>query len=629
MRLTLLLLLPATLALATPTQASAASPPLGTVTSLSSAASPGGEGQPATLTATVEGPGWPSGTVTFSDYELGPLASVALSEGQATASLPALPPGLHLISAEYSGDGTFAPSTARLTQRIGDTVSSRVELNVDHNPSGPGQAVTLTADLLSGAGFGTASGTVTVVDGTTQLGALPVSVLVGPAAQGPAPDHLTLPITLLAPGVHSLTAIYSGDSNLKGSTSTTWNQVVGERVATATTLASAANPFLGGQKAMLSAAVAPLTPASRQPSGTLTFRDGGSVLGKADLASGAGTLAVSLVAAGSHDLTVAYSGDSDFQESTSAPLALQVLGVAAGPSATSTTLAAGPNPVSFGQPLTLRASVAPVFGSRVPGGSVYFVDESGAVLGSIGLDPAGQGVLATSALSAGPHRLTAVYAGADGFSHSSSNPLDLNVERAPTSLSAVPNAGQQAEGQVATLVVAVSGQGASPAPGGSVTFLDQGAVLGTAAVGPDGRANLSAEGLPGGPQRVMAVYNGDAEYASSTTAFTVVVAGPAATSTALRASQARVLPGRDLTFTATVSVRGAGEQAPGGSVTFKEGDTVLGVGEVDDMGAARLTVAALPPGDHTVEADFAGDPSYAPSTATTTVEVLASRESAG
>ncbi|MDP9248696.1 MAG: Ig-like domain-containing protein, partial [Candidatus Dormibacteraeota bacterium] len=416
MRLTLLLLLPATLALATPTQASAASPALGTVTSLSPAASPVGEGQPTVLTATVEGPGWPSGTVTFSDYELGPLASVALSQGQATASLPALPPGLHLISAEYSGDGTFAPSSARLTQRIGDTVSSRVELNVDHNPSRPGQAVTLTADLLSGAGFGAASGTVTVVDGTTQLGSLPVSLLVGPAAQGPVPDHLTLPVSSLAPGVHSLTAIYSGDGNLRGSTSTTWNQVVGERVATATTLASAANPFLGGQKAMLSAAVAPLTPASRQPSGSLTFRDGGSVLGKADLASGAGTLAVSLIAAGSHDLTVAYSGDSDFQESTSAPLALQVLGMTAGPSATYTTLTAGPDPLSFGQPLTLRASVAPVFGSRVPGGSVYFVDESGAVLGGIGLDPAGQGVLATSALTAGPHRLTAVYAGADGFS---------------------------------------------------------------------------------------------------------------------------------------------------------------------------------------------------------------------
>jgi hypothetical protein len=626
LRLTLLLLLPATFALATPTQASAASPALGTVTSLSSAASPVGEVQPAVLTATVEGPGWPSGTVTFSDYELGPLASVALSQGQATASLPALPPGLHLISAEYSGDGTFAPSSARLTQRTGDAVSSRVELNVDHNPSRPGQAVTLTADLLSGAGFGTASGTVTVVDGTTQLGSLPVSLLVGPAAQGPVPDHLTLPVPSLAPGIHSLTAIYSGDGNLKGSTSTTWNQVVGERVATATTLASAANPFLGGQKAMLSAAVAPLTPASREPSGTLTFRDGGAVLGKADLASGAGTLAVSLVAAGSHDLTVAYSGDSDFQESTSAPLALQVLGMVAGPSATSTSLTAGPNPLSFGQPLTLRASVAPVFGSRVPGGSVYFVDESGAVLGGIGLDPAGQGVLATSALTAGPHRLTAVYAGADGFSHSSSNPLDLNVERAPTLLSAVPNAGQQAQGQAGTLAVAVNGQGASPAPSGSVTFLDQGAVLGTVAVGPDGRAYISADGLPPGPQRLMAVYNGDAEYASSTTAFTVVVAGPAATNTALRASQARVLPGRDLTFTATVSAGAAGEEAPGGSVTFKEGDTVLGVGEVDDRGVARLTMGALPPGDHVVEADFAGDASYAPSAAATSVEVLASRE---
>jgi hypothetical protein len=192
----------------------------------------------------------------------------------------------------------------------------------------------------------------------------------------------------------------------------------------------------------------------------------------------------------------------------------------------------------------------------------------------------------------------------------------------------VPDAGQQTQGQAVTLAVAVSGQSARPAPGGSVTFLDRGAVLGTAAVGPDGRAYLSPERLPGGPQRLIAVYNGDAEYASSTTAFTVVVTGPAATTTSLRASQSRVLPGRDITFTASVSVGAAGDEAPGGCVTFKEGETVLGVGEVDDKGVARLTVAALAPGPHTVEADFAGDSSYAASAATTSLEVLPSRDSA-
>jgi hypothetical protein len=504
-------------------------------------------------------------------------------------------------------------------------VGSRIELNVDHNPSRPGQPLSLTADLLSEEGFGAATGAVTFMDGSSQLAVLPASLLAGPGGRGAAADQVSLPMSSLAAGVHALTAIYSGDSNLKGSTSATWNQVVGEKMATTTTLSSTANPSLGGRTATLTAAVAPLTAASRQPSGSLTFRDGGAVLGRTDLASGSGSLSVSLLSAGAHDLTVAYSGDADFQESTSSPFALEVLGVAGGPTSTATALTVGPSPVSFGQSVTARASVTPLSGSKTPVGSVYFADESGAVLGEAALDPAGQGLLLLPSLAAGPHRITAVYAGADSFAHSSSQALDLSVERATASVSPV-SPGSQPGGEPVTLAVAVGGQGGNPPPSGSVTFLEKGVELGSAPLRGDGRAYISTEVLQAGPHHLTAVYNGDGDYCSSSTAFSVVVSGTVPTSTSLRASQTRLLPARNLTVTATVAIGTQGGDPPGGSITFREGDDVLGVGRLDDQGVARLTLPALSPGPHHLVAEFAGAGSYSPSSASIRVDVLSNDE---
>jgi hypothetical protein len=296
-RLIRLPLLLAALAVATPTPAAAADAALPTTTTLVSSANPAGDGEALTLTAVVDGPGWPSGIVTFSDYELGPLQSAPVSEGKAVVTIQPLPAGIHLLSAGYGGDGTFAPSDGRLTQRVGPPVAANVVLGADHNPSLPGQGVTLTAGVQTAGGYGMASGTVTFLEGATQLAQLPVSLLATPAAHGGTLDQLSFVASLPA-GVHTIDAVYSGDGNLAATSTAHWTEVVGERVATTTTLASTANPSLGGQPAMLTATVAPSTPASRLPSGTLTFRDGPVLLGHAPVASGSGSLAVALLDAG-------------------------------------------------------------------------------------------------------------------------------------------------------------------------------------------------------------------------------------------------------------------------------------------------------------------------------------------
>src|SRR5262249_49175653 len=87
-----------------------------TVVTLPCSVRPPKPGLPVTFTATVSaetaGSGTPTGMVTFFDgtTPLGP--PVLLSAGTATFTTSTLALGRHQISAQYSGDSIFAPSTS-------------------------------------------------------------------------------------------------------------------------------------------------------------------------------------------------------------------------------------------------------------------------------------------------------------------------------------------------------------------------------------------------------------------------------------------------------------------------------------------------------------------------------------
>ena len=77
--------------------------------------------------------------------------------------------------------------------------------------------------------------------------------------------------------------------------------------------------------------------------------------------------------------------------------------------------------------------------------------------------------------------------------------------------------------------------------------------------------------------------------------------------TTLAASAGAVAAGQPLTLTAGVSPASAT-----GAVTFKDGDTVLGTGTVDN-GKATFSVSTLTPGGHSLTASYQGDANVAPS----------------
>ncbi len=111
-----------------------------TTTAVSATPNPSSSGQSVTFTATVtSGAGTPTGTVQFKDGGTNLGSPQALNgSGVATFSTTALTPGMHTITADYSGDVNFLTSSGTLAG--GQTVSASADLAV--TKSGP---ATITA----------------------------------------------------------------------------------------------------------------------------------------------------------------------------------------------------------------------------------------------------------------------------------------------------------------------------------------------------------------------------------------------------------------------------------------------------------------------------------------------------
>src|SRR5262249_10107459 len=168
-----------------------------------------------------------------------------------------------------------------------------------------GQAETLTATVVAPAGVPT--GTVTFLDGTTVLG----------TAQVNAAGQAMLPVSL-GVGNHQLTAVYGGAAAFAGSTSAAAAVTVNP-AATTLALASSVNPAATGQAVTFRVGVTAVAPGAGTPTGTVTFKDGGVILGTFAVgADGTATLTTSFAAAGGHVITAVYNGDPNFVGSSQA-----------------------------------------------------------------------------------------------------------------------------------------------------------------------------------------------------------------------------------------------------------------------------------------------------------------------
>ncbi len=373
-----------------------------TTTSIAFAPSTVFVGQPSTVTVTVadsEPTGTkvtPSGSVALTGQGLSPT-SCNLSQaslGVATCAVTATPTA---VGTDTVG-ATFLPATtAHLTS---SAPSSPLTVNkaftsvaVTSSVASPvfGQSVMFTATVtVTAPGSGTPTGSVTFYDNGVSLGSAALS---GNAA--------TLSTAALSVAGHSITATYAGDANFSTGTSGVFNQPVG-KAATSTSIGSAPNPSVFGSAVTFTATVAATAPGAGTQTGTVTFYDGGVVLGSSAVSGGTASLATAALIGGVHMITASYGGDGNFNGSSSAALAQTV-----SPAGSATTVSSSLNPSIQGQPVTFTATVTSAAG--VPTGTVNFLDGA-AIIGS-GVLSGNSATFSTSALTGGVHSITAAYLG--------------------------------------------------------------------------------------------------------------------------------------------------------------------------------------------------------------------------
>lgn len=150
-----------------------------------------------------------TGNVTFADTFNGgtsTLGTAPLHSNTATLSTATLSAGTHSITASYAGDATHAPGVATFLLFI-SKAAPVVTLSASASSITAGQSVTITASVAVSAGK--PSGTVTLLDGSATLDTI----------QLPATGQVAFTTAALSSGSHTLTAVYSGDSNFTSATS--------------------------------------------------------------------------------------------------------------------------------------------------------------------------------------------------------------------------------------------------------------------------------------------------------------------------------------------------------------------------------------------------------------------------
>jgi len=230
-------------------------------------------------------------------------------DGSFQTAIPYFPGGIFISTGDFNGDhkpdvviagGSLSTVTVLLNIVVGYRWETTTTLTSSPNPSAVDQSVLFTATVTAQFG-GSPTGTVTFKSGATTLG------------QGTVSDgQATLNYSFPSPGTDSIVASYSGDSNFTPSSSPPLKQTV-LKAPTTTALTSSPNPSQLGQTVKFTASVTGQYGGT--PTGSITFKDGQTVLGQVQLSGGVARYKTSTLTAGKHHIWANYSGDQNFRVS--------------------------------------------------------------------------------------------------------------------------------------------------------------------------------------------------------------------------------------------------------------------------------------------------------------------------
>lgn len=559
----------------------------------------------ATVTKTTGSGPVPTGTVTFADttyvaFTPTTTTSTVAVDGSGVATYTVSAEagtdlggdyGNHFITATYNGDGNYPSVSSMRIQKV-HAFPTSVSLASSGNAT-PGSPVTLTATVnpippLSGI----PTGQVTFLKGTKVLAQVPCD------SNGVA----SFTTTKLPVGNYDVTATYYSDYLYAASLGDTWLEI-----GSATTIvgSSSPNPSLFGQTVTLNAHV---TSPNGTPTGTVYFTWGNWVLGTAPVnGSGVATCQVENLAARSYDIVANFSGDPGWQSCESRTFVQVVNGTG-----TTTKLSVSPNPAQLGNLITFKATVKGEVGT--PTGVVAFM-EGDTVVSSA---PVVNGVAQVGFnLPMGTHTIVAAFTGDQGWTPSSSSPVDVVVVN-HTTISTTVTPGPIDYGQTVTYTTQVTSV-LGGIPTGNVVYKDGATTVGSSVVDGSGQASFQTSSLSVGNHVIAAYFTGTNGWVDSWgKASNVLVRDGSTTSLTSNPNPSTLKQGVRFTATVTPTINGA---VPKGKVVFSEGAKTLVSVRVDDSCQAGVTISNLSVGTHTLKGTFVGDPGWGGSNGTTSQTV--------
>ncbi len=541
----------------------------------------------------------PTGTVHFYNGTMLLGSGTVNASGMATLTVGSLPTGTDSITAIYGGDANYASVTAGpISENVAKSKTTDTLTSSNLSPN-LGQSVILTLQIPAGSGA-PPTGTVSFFTGTTLLGTGALD------NSGTA----TLSTTALPAGSNSVTASYPGDTNYLSSNGGPLIETVAKSSAADTLTTSNTTPSFGQ-----SVTLTDMIPAVNgfTPTGTVTFYNGVTVLGMGTVnASGVATLATGALPVGMDSITAVYGGDTNYGQVTSNALSITV-GKSAGNSMLTTSNA---TPTS-GQSVTFTDTLE-VSNGVAPTGTVTFYNGT-TTIGTATPNTSGVATLTTTSLPVGTDSVTAVSAGNQSYSTSTSNVVTETVGKSSGNGTLTASTASPMYGQPVTLtdtLPVVNGV----APSGTVTFYNGATAIGTGSINASGAAMLTTGLLPVGANSITAAFPGDANYGQeNSNAVTITVDRSSGNST-LTTSNAAPTYGQTLTFTDTIPIVNA--IAPTGTVTFYNGSTAIGKGTLNGSGVATLSTSSLPVGTNAITAVFAGDTNYSLETSNAVTEMV-------
>jgi hypothetical protein len=536
----------------------------------------------------------------------GSVTGTTNASGIATATLPMNGPvRATTVSASYAGTAglnaasTSSPFTVLVnptstsvlpsmsTVTVGDdvTFSSTVTPTIGSNPGGAVQF------LVDGAAFGSPR---------------PVS--------GGVATSANLNTGSMSLGNHTVQAVYNGDANFGTSSSA----VVEFRVrvpllASSASLSVTPNSTVYGEQVTLSSHIT-TTSGSGNPTGSVTFSEGGTVFGAVPVdGSGNTSIQSTTIPAGAHSIVATYSGDDEYNGAASSPGSLNVAkaDVTVDLTSSDTSTVSGES-VNFGVSVAAQAP-----GAGLPDGTVQLVIDGNNTGSPVALTGGVANFDPVTSLLTGNHTVAVSYSGSSNYK-SGSDSLSQTVTPADTTTTVTVSPSPSSEDQMVTITANVG----AVAPGGGaatglVSFTADGDSIGAGSLTPSSggaKATLQTSTLAPGSHTIVATYAGDDDYNGSVSPDKnhLVIAGAAIvpTTTVVHSSANPSTYGEFVTFTANVSAEDDTDAS--GAVQFSvDGVNVGDPVEVGADGSATSPLVGSPePGDHTVIAAFIGNPGY-------------------